>query len=218
MKLFKKPTKRLSYAETFRFAYTVEFTEANEGCESHFDITKQSFDEFLLKWGLVETDDNKMPDIGTADWAKWVKERQNVRAGLNEAARVGQHVDTYGPPPFRIDKHPQDNTKWRVQLLVGMVKVTYKDAANAINTLAKNKKKDITKMTQYFLSNKSELPLDLQFALGQQAKMLEKSITRVANELNDYLDDFEDTYKDAQAFIAASPKAQALTHNPEDDE
>lgn len=198
--MYDEMTKQQKLATMFRHMFDKQFTEATESGAPHFDLLKSQFDNWLVMTG--ETPEfSKVPSCGSGvEWTAWVQLRNSLRGMLNNAASVAAH----GEPPYVINKHPVDHAFWRVQLLTGMVAVTFKDASKSMLSLAKSKHKDIAKMFDTLGPHTDQLPLEQRIMLSSQKKMFTKAAIRVARDMNELLADIEETLVDTQKMIASS--------------
>jgi len=196
-------TKRVTYAKAFKSAFLDKFNAAESNKDSSFEIEKKDFDKFIIRYEFANGF-YSIPETGTKEWIAFLIERNSIRGELNSASAIGQH----GHPPFRIDNNKDRNYLYTVQLLTGMVKVTYTDAAEAVKSLASNKMKSLDAMTTFFQENSSSLPPELRVALRHQSKVWDMVSKQLASQINGYLDLVEENFRDAQVALDSNKLLQ----------
>jgi len=218
----KTAPKKAQLAYEFAQAYAAQMRQAEiEGAPS-FTVPKKEFDEWLFSTGLTDWD--AIPHPNDKAWGSWVADRNSYRAMLNDAASIGMH----GHPPYRIDDSytwvetkKRDGSKmpakkkaadfWTVNLLTGMVAVTFNDMMKVMEGSLLRKNAEAAKMFDFFTERKSELPPEFQFTLESQQMLFENAVATATQALSQYVSSAKKTYERAQAAVAALPPAAPKT-------
>ena len=189
-------SSREKYAVSFMARFKHRFDECIADGAEEFMIKTSDFDAFIYDEGFSDSEshDNDMPRMprkGDDIWAQFRNESNSIRAELNEASSYALH----GEPPYRLDFEGQGIIT--VRLLTAMFRITTKQMADKMLSLAESKGREFNKMHQYLRDNSGSLPIELQGRISIQDQMFKGVVRRVSRDLADYVEETGDNYKQA---------------------